>query len=37
LRANGPVVIEDAESVRKSYPDFWDDLRSVGASVSLSD
>ena len=37
LRANGPVVIEEAESVRKSYPDFWDDLRSVGASVSLSD
>ena len=37
LRARGPVVIEGAESVRKSYPTFWEDLRSVGASLSLSE
>lgn len=37
LRASGPVAIHGAESVRKSYPDFWNDLHSLGAAVSLTD
>ena len=36
LGASGPVHIEGAESVGKSYPDFWKDLQSLGATVSLS-
>ena len=34
LRANGKVTIERAESVSKSYPRFFDDLRSLGVEVS---
>lgn len=37
LGASGPVRISGAESVRKSYPDFWRDLQSLGATVSLTD
>ena len=37
LRASGPVAIHGAESVRKSYPDVWSDLHSLGAAVSLTD
>jgi 3-phosphoshikimate 1-carboxyvinyltransferase len=37
LGANGPVRIEGAESVRKSYPDFWEHLRSLGVALSLTD
>jgi 3-phosphoshikimate 1-carboxyvinyltransferase len=29
----GPVVIEGAEAVNKSYPNFFDDLRLLGASI----
>lgn len=29
LRASKPVVVEGAEAVAKSYPCFWDDLRSL--------
>ncbi|WP_333878301.1 3-phosphoshikimate 1-carboxyvinyltransferase [Flavobacterium sp.] len=29
-----PIVIEEAEVVSKSYPTFWDDLKSVGFTVS---
>ncbi len=32
---NGPVVIEGAQSVDKSYPGFFEDLRGVGVSVEL--
>lgn len=35
LRAEDETVIEDAEAVNKSYPDFYNDLKSLGASVSL--
>lgn len=28
-----PVTITGAESVRKSYPGFWDDLRTLGLSI----
>jgi 3-phosphoshikimate 1-carboxyvinyltransferase len=30
----GPVVIEQAEAVNKSYPRFFEDLRSLGGSVA---
>jgi 3-phosphoshikimate 1-carboxyvinyltransferase len=29
-----PIEINDPIVVRKSYPDFWDDLRSVGITIS---
>ncbi|MDD1682946.1 MAG: 3-phosphoshikimate 1-carboxyvinyltransferase [Methanoregula sp.] len=33
LGATGETVIQDAECVRKSYPDFFIDLRKIGAEV----
>jgi len=35
LRANGTTVIEYAQAVRKSYPDFFAELKKLGANVSL--
>jgi 3-phosphoshikimate 1-carboxyvinyltransferase len=35
LKADSEMVIEEAQAVNKSYPDFYNDLRSLGASVSL--
>ncbi len=35
LKANGQTVIEDAQAVNKSYPGFYDDLKLLGANVSL--
>jgi 3-phosphoshikimate 1-carboxyvinyltransferase len=35
LKADSEMVIEEAQAVKKSYPDFWEDLKSLGASVSL--
>ena len=35
LKANSETVIEEAMAVKKSYPDFYNDLKSLGASVSL--
>jgi 3-phosphoshikimate 1-carboxyvinyltransferase len=37
LRAAGPVQIEKAEAVNKSYPDFFNDLTSLGVSVHVLD
>ena len=37
LKATSEMVIEEAQAVNKSYPDFYSDLRSLGASVSLPD
>jgi 3-phosphoshikimate 1-carboxyvinyltransferase len=34
LRAQGETVIEDADAVNKSYPDFWDDISKLNASIS---
>ena len=28
-----PIIIDNAEVVSKSYPDFWDDLKSLGFFV----
>ena len=33
LRASGPVMIEGAEAINKSYPGFFEDLKRVGASI----
>ncbi|RTY80900.1 3-phosphoshikimate 1-carboxyvinyltransferase [Flavobacterium sp. LS1P28] len=29
-----PIIIENAEVVSKSYPDFWEDLKSLGFEIS---
>lgn len=36
LRADSEMVIEEAQAVKKSYPDFYNDLEKLGANVSLS-
>ncbi|MEO8404303.1 MAG: 3-phosphoshikimate 1-carboxyvinyltransferase [Chitinophagaceae bacterium] len=33
LRAEGDMVIEEAQAVKKSYPDFYDDLKKLGAGI----
>jgi len=35
LKADGETIIEDAEAVNKSYPNFFDDLKLLNADVSL--
>ena len=35
LKATSEMVIEEAMAVKKSYPDFYNDLKSLGANVSL--
>jgi 3-phosphoshikimate 1-carboxyvinyltransferase len=35
LKANSETVIEEAQAVNKSYPDFYRHLKSLGANVSL--
>jgi 3-phosphoshikimate 1-carboxyvinyltransferase len=35
LKADGAVVIEDAEAIEKSYPDFYTDLRELGGKVNI--
>jgi 3-phosphoshikimate 1-carboxyvinyltransferase len=35
LRADGPVIIHDAEAINKSYPDFFRDIALLGARVEL--
>jgi len=34
LKADGPVTIEEAEAINKSYPDFYDHLKELGATVT---
>jgi 3-phosphoshikimate 1-carboxyvinyltransferase len=36
LKADGEVVIDDAEAVNKSYPQFWEHLQKLNAAVSLN-
>lgn len=33
--ADGEIIITDAEAVQKSYPDFWNDFRSLGGTFEL--
>jgi 3-phosphoshikimate 1-carboxyvinyltransferase len=35
LKVTGETIIEDAEAVNKSYPDFYEDLKMLNADVSL--
>lgn len=35
LGADGEMVIEEAQAVSKSYPDFYDDLKKLGTDVSV--
>ena len=35
LKAEGPVTIEDAEAIDKSYPDFYRDIQKLGANVNI--
>ena len=34
LALKGPIIINDAEVVSKSYPTFWEDLKNVGFELS---
>jgi 3-phosphoshikimate 1-carboxyvinyltransferase len=34
LRADGETVIEEADAVKKSYPDFYSDLKFLGARIN---
>lgn len=36
LKAESETEIEEADAVNKSYPDFYDDLKKLGADVSLN-
>jgi 3-phosphoshikimate 1-carboxyvinyltransferase len=36
LKAEGETIIEEADAIKKSYPDFYEDLKKLGADVSLS-
>jgi 3-phosphoshikimate 1-carboxyvinyltransferase len=36
LRAQGETIIEEAQAIDKSYPDFYDHLRQLGAGVEPS-
>ena len=36
LRGDQPIVIEGAECVAKSYPEFFDDLEVIGAKLSMN-
>jgi 3-phosphoshikimate 1-carboxyvinyltransferase len=36
LKADSEMVIEEAQAVNKSYPDFYEDLQKLGADVSLN-
>jgi len=36
LKANGDVIINEAEAVNKSYPQFWEHLQKLNAGVSLN-
>ncbi len=35
LKANGPVTIEDAEAINKSYPNFYEHLKLLGVNIEV--
>jgi len=37
LKADGDVVINDAQAVNKSYPNFWKDMEKLGANLITED
>jgi len=36
LKAEGEVMIDDAEAINKSYPDFYEHLQQLGATVQIN-
>lgn len=34
LKASGETIIDEAEAINKSYPDFYEDIRKMGGTVS---
>jgi 3-phosphoshikimate 1-carboxyvinyltransferase len=34
IAAEGDTEIEEADAVKKSYPDFYDDMRNLGAVIN---
>ena len=36
LNADGETIIEEAEAINKSYPDFYEHIKTLGAKVSLT-
>ena len=37
LRAEGDILIEEAQAINKSYPDFYEHLQKLGAGVSVQE
>lgn len=37
LKSNGQTIIEEAQAVNKSYPNFWQHLQQLSAPLSLTD
>jgi 3-phosphoshikimate 1-carboxyvinyltransferase len=37
LRAEGNILIEEAQAINKSYPDFYEHLQKLGAGVSVQE
>jgi 3-phosphoshikimate 1-carboxyvinyltransferase len=37
LKADKELIITGADAVNKSYPQFWEHIKSLGAKVSLTD
>ena len=35
IAADGPVTIENAEAVAKSYPNFWEDYAALGGQIEF--
>jgi 3-phosphoshikimate 1-carboxyvinyltransferase len=33
IKCDGEIVIDEAESVKKSYPHFWEDFKKMGGDV----
>ena len=36
LNADDEIIIEEAEAINKSYPDFYEHIKSLGAAVSIT-
>jgi 3-phosphoshikimate 1-carboxyvinyltransferase len=37
LRSEGPVLIEEAQAIGKSYPDFFTDLQKLGVRAEIQE
>jgi 3-phosphoshikimate 1-carboxyvinyltransferase len=33
IKCTEPIIIKDADCVKKSYPDFWDDFKKLGGNI----